>query len=194
MAALEQKTASLGRLRRMIFGEKTEKACKILPATIAAILSGPAKPKPKGHGRNGAKDYPAAQRVQVPHPQHKAGDLCPKCLKAKLYRFLTPARLVRVVAQPIFQATVFELERLRCALCGALFTAPAPPEAGLNKYDPSVGNMLALMRYGAGLPMYRVASVSVRKGKKPGRLCESLDFVGAVTAGAQPVEGEVIVW
>ena len=90
MAALEQKTASLGRLRRMIFGEKTEKACKILPATIAAILSGPAKPKAKGHGRNGAKDYPAAQRVQVPHPQHKAGDLCPKCLKAKLYLFTDP--------------------------------------------------------------------------------------------------------
>jgi len=60
MAALEQKTASLGRLRRMIFGAKTEKACKILPATIAAILSGPPKPKAKGHGRNGAKDYPAA--------------------------------------------------------------------------------------------------------------------------------------
>src|SRR5208283_4045977 len=48
-----------------------------------------------------------------------------------------------------------ELERLRCALCGALFTAPAPPEAGQGKYDPSVGTMLALMRYGAGLPMYR---------------------------------------
>ena len=155
LAALEQKTASLARLRRMIFGAKTEKACQILPATLAAILSGPAKPKAKGHGRKGAKDYPAARRVQVPHPQHKVGDLCPKCLKAKLYRFLTPARLVRIVAQPIFQATVFELERLRCALCGALFTAPAPPEAGLGKYDPSVGTMLALMRYGAGLPMYR---------------------------------------
>ena len=155
LAALEQKTASLARLRRMIFGAKTEKACQILPATLAAILSGPAKPKAKGHGRKGAKDYPAARRVQVPHPQHKVGDLCPKCLKAKLYRFLTPARLGRIVAQPIFQATVFELERLRCALCGALFTAPAPPEAGLGKYDPSVGTMLALMRYGAGLPMYR---------------------------------------
>jgi len=46
-------------------------------ATLAAILSGPAKPKAKGHGRKGAKDYPAARRVQVPHPKHKAGDLCP---------------------------------------------------------------------------------------------------------------------
>ena len=155
LAALEQKTASLARLRRMIFGAKTEKAAQLLPATLAAILSGPAKPKARGHGRKGAKDYPAARRVPVPHPHHKAGDLCPKCLKAKLHRFATPARLVRLVAQPIFQATVFELERLRCALCGALFTAPAPREAGLNKYDPSVGVMLALLRYGAGLPMYR---------------------------------------
>jgi hypothetical protein len=39
-----------------------------------------------------------------------------------------------------------------------------------------------------------VASVSVRKGKKPGRLCEGLDFGGSVTGGVQPVEGEVIVW
>jgi transposase len=155
MAALEEKTATVGRLRRLIFGEKTEKACKLLPATLATIRSGPAKPKAQGHGRNGAKDYPAAQRVPVPHPEHKAGALCPKCRTAKLYLFATPARLIRIVAQPIFHATVFELARLRCALCGALFTAPAPPEAGLGKYDPSVGTMLALMRYGAGLPMYR---------------------------------------
>jgi hypothetical protein len=40
----------------------------------------------------------------------------------------------------------------------------------------------------------RVASVSVRKGKKPGGIYEGLDFGGSVTAGAQPVEGEVIVW
>ena len=157
MGMLEQKTATLARLRRMIFGEKTEKACNIFPADSAAtaVLSGEAKPKAKGHGRNGARDYPAAQRVRVPHPRHKAGDLCPKCLKAKLYLFKTPARLIRIVARPIFNATVFELERLRCALCGSLFTAPPPPEAGLGKYDPSVGVMLALMRYGVGLPMYR---------------------------------------
>ena len=64
---------------------------------------------------------------------------------------------MRVVAQPIFSATVFELERLRCALCGALFTAPAPPEAGLAKYDPSCGVRLNLQRFGAGQPMYRTA-------------------------------------
>ena len=61
MAALEQKTATLGRLRRMIFGEKTEKASKILPATLAAILSGPAKPKAKP----AAKKAPPARRAKA---------------------------------------------------------------------------------------------------------------------------------
>jgi len=155
MGVLEKKTASLGRLRRMIFGDKTEKTSKVLPAGEAASAPKQAKPKAKGHGRNGAKDYPAAQHVSVPHSKLRVGDLCPKCLKGKLYLFKTPARIVRIVAQPLFNATVYELERLRCALCGALFTAPAPPQAGLSKYDPSVGVMLALTRYGAGLPMYR---------------------------------------
>ena len=93
--------------------------------------------------------------MKVPHPKLHIGDLCPKCLKGKLYLFNKPAQIIRIVAQPIFQATVFELERLRCALCGALFTAPAPAEAGEGKYDPSVGLMLALTRYGMGQPMYR---------------------------------------
>jgi len=54
-----------------------------------------------------------------------------------------------------FNATVFELERLRCAWCGALFTAPAPPQAGPGKYDPSCGVMLNLQRLGVGQSLYR---------------------------------------
>ena len=93
--------------------------------------------------------------MKVPHAHLRIGDLCPKCRKAKLYLVKMPARIIRIVAQPVFQATIYELERLRCALCGALFTAPAPPQAGNSKYDPSVGIMLAIQRYGAGQPMYR---------------------------------------
>jgi transposase len=161
LGVLEHQKASLGRLRRLLFGQQTEKTAKVLPTSAAAApgaaaaCSGQAKPRAKGHGRNGAEAYPGARRLQVPHPQFHVGDLCPKCLKGKLYLFRTPARIVRIVAQPLLDATVFELERLRGALCGALLTAPAPPEAGVGKYDPSVGVMLALTRYGAGLPMYR---------------------------------------
>jgi hypothetical protein len=157
VGAMEAKNTTLGRLRRMIFGKQTEKTSAVLAQGAAKGSDGATKTKAKGHGRKAAQDYPGAQSVKVPHPLHRIGELCPKCLKGKLYRLRVPARLVRIVAQPIFQATHFQLERLRCALCGALLTAPPPPEAGLNKYDPSNGVMLVLLRYGAGLPMYRIA-------------------------------------
>lgn len=158
MGLLERKQTTLARLRRIIFGEKTEKARNIFPEDSTATrndVAGGSTPKPKGHGRHGADDYPGAKRVKVPQAHLRAGDLCPKCLKAKLYLVKMPARIVRIVAQPMFEATIYELERLRCALCGALFTAAAPPEAGDSKHDPSVGIMLAIQRYGAGQPMYR---------------------------------------
>jgi transposase len=162
METFQQKTTSIARLKRILFGHKTEKTAQILgpkPSAEPGSWSAPAatpKDKLPGHGRHGAKDYPGARRVKVPHAKLAVGQLCPKCLRAKLYLLKVPARIIRIVAQPIFNATVYELERLRCALCGAVFTAPAPPEAGTSKYDPSVGTMLALMRYGAGLPMYRM--------------------------------------
>jgi transposase len=161
MAAFEQKTISIARLKRMLFGHSTETTATIFPpkpGTDPASDPAPNEPKAKrkGHGRNGSNDYPGAKRVKIPHPTLKVGQLCPQCLRAKLYRLKTPARIIRIVAQPLFQATLYELERLRCALCGAVFTAPAPAEAGTSKYDPSVGTMLALMRYGAGQPLYRM--------------------------------------
>ena len=157
LGLLEDKTATLARIRRLIGGPQSERSRNILPAKAWEDPEGPAKQKAKGHGRQGALAYPGARRVQVPHPLHRAGELCPKCLRGVLYLVKTPARIVHIAAQPFLNATLFELERLRCALCGALFTAPPPPEAGLAKYDPSTGVMLALLRYGVGLPMYRIA-------------------------------------
>ena len=157
LTLLDEKTATLARIRRLVGGEPSEKTAKLLGAAQTTEAAKSPKARAKGHGRKAAGDYPGAQRVKVSHPEHKAGQLCPKCLRGKLYPLTHPAPIIRIVAQPLLRATLFELERLRCALCGALFTAPPPPEAGAGKYDPSVGVMLALMRYGAGLPMYRTA-------------------------------------
>jgi transposase len=161
MAAFEQKTLSIARLKRLLFGHSTETTAQMFPPKPGTDpgsdpASAGSKPKRRGHGRHGAKEYPGARRVKIPHPILQVGQLCPQCLRAKLYLLKVPARLIRIVAQPLFQATLYELERLRCALCGAVFTAPAPPEAGTSKYDPSVGTMLAVMRYGAGQPLYRM--------------------------------------
>ena len=168
MGAIEAKDTTIGRLARMIFGAQTEKTARLFPqpppagSPAAAAVAPP--PKRKGHGRRAAADYPGAKRIQVPHPQLHPGDPCPDCQQGKLYRLKQPAQIVRLSAQSLFAATRFELEKLRCALCGKVFTAPAPPEAGLEKYDPNVGPALGYYRFGGGLPHYRMGNIQADLG------------------------------
>lgn len=169
MGAIEAKDTTIGRLARMIFGAKTEKTRQLFPqpppaSPQSAAAAAAPPPKRKGHGRTAAADYPGAKRVQVPHPQLHPGDPCPDCQQGKLYRLKRPAQIVRITAQSLFAATRFELEKLRCKLCGKVFTAPAPPEAGLEKYDPNVGPMLGYLRFGGGLPHYRLDKMQTDLG------------------------------
>src|SRR5208283_2565242 len=115
------------------------------------------EPEPaKGHGRNGASSYTGAQKVAVPHPQLHAGDACPGCEKGKVYPQKEPRTLVRIVGQAPLAATVYELDRLRCNLCGEVFTAPEPEGVGPEKYDETTAAMIALLKYGSGMPFYRL--------------------------------------
>lgn len=168
MGLIQAKQTTIGRLERLIFGAKTEKTSQIFPQPTATGLSAAAVAAPpskrKGHGRTAAAKYTGAQRVKVPHPHLHPGDQCPDCQKGKLYLLERPAQLVRITAQSLFAATRFELEKLRCALCGKLFTAPPPPEAGLEKYAPSVGPMLGYLRFGGGLPHYRLDKMQTDLG------------------------------
>ena len=50
---------------------------------------------------------------------------------------------MRIVGQPPLEATVFEMERLRCNACGEVFTAEEPLAAGPQKYDPTAVAMIA---------------------------------------------------
>jgi transposase len=169
MGLIEANRTTIGRLQRLLFGAKTEKTSQIFPQPPtdrlpAAAAAAAPPPKRKGHGRTAAADYTGAQRVQVPHPQLRPGDACPDCKQGKLYLLKRPAQLVRITAQSLFAATRFELEKLRCALCGKVFTAPPPPEAGLEKYDPNVGPMLGYVRFGGGLPHYRLDKMQADLG------------------------------
>lgn len=157
MACIQGKTTTIGRLRHLLFGPKTEKTKQLFPKDPPASgQNGQPKTKREGHGRKGAASYTGAKKNKVTHPTLHAGCLCPQCARGKLYLLKTPARLIRLIAQPIIQATLHELERLRCALCGAIFTAPTPPETLQGKFHDNVGPMLGYLRYGAGLPMYRL--------------------------------------
>ena len=173
MGLIQAKQTTIGRLQRLIFGAKTEKTQQLFPPPAsppgpsqpgAAAQSAATPPKRKGHGRTAAGGYPGAQRVRVPHPQLHPGDPCPDCPQGKLYLLKRPAQMVRITAQSLFAATCYELQKLRCHLCGKVFTAPPPPEAGLEKYDPNVGPMLGYLRFGGGLPHYRLEKIQTDQG------------------------------
>lgn len=154
MELIQKKNATLARLRRLIFGASTEKTGNIFPKAPASDPS-TIRARRKGHGRHGADQYLGAQRVAVAHPSLRAGDACRECQEGKL-GLRQPSRIIRITAQPIFAASIFELGQLRCNLCGKIHTAPTPPEAGTTKYAPNVGLMLGLLRFGSGLPHYRM--------------------------------------
>jgi len=161
---LQKKSLSLRRLRQMIFGSKTEKSSKLLPkakdqadqAADANPGSSPPKEKKKGHGRNGVGDYPGAERIAVPHQTLQPGCPCPLCRNGRLYDMYKPAPVLRIVAQPIFSGKIYDLMRLRCNTCLMIFTARSPAQAGTGKYSEEVPAMLAVLRYGTGLPLFRI--------------------------------------
>ena len=84
--------------------------------------------------------------------------------EGKVYRQKDPALRIRVVGQVPLQATVYELERLRCNLCGVLFEAEAPEGVGEKKYDESAAAMIGLLKYGSGFPWYRLEGLEASLG------------------------------
>lgn len=168
---LESQGASLERLRRMLFGARTETTAEVLGESRDGSDPGRGKrrdaseKKPrKGHGKNGAAAYPRAARVTVAHGllMHKAS--CPDCERGRVYEQTEPSVLVRVTGVAPLRATVYELARLRCNLCGTVFTAAPPAGVASEKYDETAASMIALMKYGCGLPFHRLERLEKNLG------------------------------
>jgi transposase len=157
------------------------------PATNASDASDTAAP---GHGRNGADAYGSAERIDVPHPSLKAGDPCPTCRQGTVYE-KTPGVLIRLIGQPPVSATIYQLQKLRCNLCGQVFTAAAPAAAGERKYDATVGSMIGLLKYGSGLPFNRLAGLQGHL-EIPLPASTQWDIVHAVAKDLAPVFEELI--
>jgi len=99
-----------------------------------------------------ASAYTGANKIPVAHESLKNGDRCPECRKGKLYGgHIEPAPLVRIIGAAPIQATVYELEKLRCNLCGEVFTAQAPDGVRSEKYGATSAGMVAVLKYGSGL-------------------------------------------
>jgi transposase len=159
---VQKKSSSIARLLRMVFGATTESSEHILKKESAGD-SAAERPPAKGHGRNGAQSYTGAPKVEVPHDSFKHGDRCPGCGRGKLCR-IDPGILTNFFATAPIQAIIFILEKLRCSLCGEIFTADKPPEATEQKYDETVGSMVALSHYGFGLPFHRIEKLQAACG------------------------------
>jgi len=172
-AELEKKRVSIQRLKHLLFGATTETTRQVLQKILDQ--AGPQDPpgqeadpqadpghavesqeKPHGHGRNGAEAYVGAEKVCVSHESLQPGDPCPLCKKGTVYESVEPGRLVRIKGQAPLGATVYELQKLRCHLCGEIFTAQTPPGVGQDKYDAESASMIALLKYGTGLPFNRL--------------------------------------
>ena len=125
----------------------------------------PASSDKKGHGRNGASCYTGADVEFTSHQQLKSGAPCSACPKGKVYPLREPGVVVRVVGRAPLQATVYQYERLRCSLCGKIFSAKLPKQAGEGKYDPSASVMIALLKYGSGFPFYRLKGLQENLGQ-----------------------------
>jgi hypothetical protein len=68
------------------------------------------------------------------------------------------------VGRPPLEATVFEMERLRCNGCGEIFTASQPRSAGAEKFDATAVVMIALLKYGTGMPFNRMERLEGQLG------------------------------
>jgi len=194
---LETREATLEKLRRLLCHSSTEKTKTVLKQ--AGIETGEkkhktpdaSKSKVPGHGRNGAAAYRGARKVEVPHGSLKAGDECPDCQCGKVYPQRDPGVLVRIKGQPPIAATVYELEKLRCNLCGDVFTAAAPEGVGERKYDETAASMIAMLRFGSGFPWNRLACLQENLGI-PLPAATQCEIVMETAARIQPAMDELI--
>jgi len=223
---VDDKNTTIARLRKMLFGAKTEKTATViagsdvapeapaspgLNASKATVQRSDAKAgsesgdedgaaeaksdsqtsDSQGHGRNGADAYTGAEKIDVPYPSLAPGDPCPRCEDGTVYETNRPGVLVRLVGQPPVGAKVYYLQKLRCNLCGVVFTAEPPAGVGGEKYDATVGSMIALLKYGSGMPFYRTETLQASLGV-PLPASTQWDIVAAQAERVEPVFEELV--
>ena len=126
----------------------------------------------------------------MPHASLTAGAACPACGQGTVYE-KSPGVLVRFRGQPPLTAAIYQLQKLRCHLCGQVFTAAAPPEAGERKYDATAGSMIGLLKYGSGLPFNRLEGLQGHL-EIPLPASTQWDIVHAIAVDLAPAFDELI--
>ncbi len=108
--------------------------------------------------------FTGAEKIAVRTCHTQSGDLCPECCEGRVYSQKEPKTLIRIVGQAPLKATVFEMERLRCNACARCSPPAEPPSAGAEKFDATAVAMIALLKYGTGMPFNRMERLEAQLG------------------------------
>lgn len=189
VAMLQDKKATILRLREMIFGRRSEKR-KNAPAesekdqdqgaTDEADKTGKGsgreragagkdeksenkvKARRRGHGRNPASAYQGAKKVYCRHTELGSGSSCPATgCTGKVCRVSRPHGFIQFTGQPVISATHYVQEVLRCPLCGKEYEAPLPEGVKPQKYDETADAAIAINRYVVATPLYRMSGLQM---------------------------------
>ena len=156
---LELGQLSIAKLRKLFQIQGSEKVLSRKPKNDPSSLgnsSNTPEDDKKGHGRNSAEAYQGAVIVEVLHPELTPGDTCPaEVCDGRLYEMSEPGTLVRVRGTPLASATRYNLQKLRCAICEIIYTAPLPAGVSDKKYDANFIAMLMINQYFMSVPLYR---------------------------------------
>jgi transposase len=169
----------------------TEKTSAVLPQNAEPDKPETGESTPAGHGRRSAAAFSGAAKVAIAHATLHSGDLCPECRRGKVYCLKEPATLVRFVGHAPLEATVIEMERLRCNACGQIFKADEPAGVGPEKYDETAVAMIALLKYGTGVPFQRLERLQEQLGM-PLSTATQWDLMAAAAERIRSAWGELI--
>lgn len=114
------------------------------------------KTRHKGHGKIAASEYEPDEVIVVSHETLRPGYDCPGGCGGRLYSLpVTPGGIIRIKGRSCAHVVSYEFKKLRCALCGEIFTPKAPPDFPDEKYDAHFKSILVLEKYFVATPFFR---------------------------------------
>ena len=105
-------------------------------------------------GRNPHTAYKNAVEHHITIEDLVPGQRCPQDCGGKLYQF-RPSTIIRIKGSQIGCADRYIIEKLRCSLCGEIFSAKSPEDMGTEKYDASFVAQIGIQKYFMGMPAFR---------------------------------------
>lgn len=145
----------------ILFGEKDDEESVPIPDDINKESQ--KKEKPKGHGKNSVDKFTNAEKVYHPLKEINSGSICPCCHKGKTYP-TENGKILKILGTHLLKAKIHEVEKLRCNACGEIFSAQLPENVSKKRTDEAANAIVALHKYAAGFPFYRLEKFNKMMG------------------------------